>query len=269
MNRKCPIPSECQRALAGAVLVMMCADIHAADLANPAVVVPPARLSVGASYNLEGCSISNRAVPSLLNRYEARISYSPFSFVNVGVDGGACQMDVAGDTTATDTVGIFHGGYGFSGGAHLKLGTPFFLNNIVSAMGILRGGIFSSKNDAGTEYGGSDVAGAVGLQFHIPNFGYVTAGSEVYLILGKTTDYLGNKGYYSNVNNVRGWLAIDCFPSQVLNAKNLFYVSLEMTVSPKVRFNDRAPVEEFGVSVSIGVVTPRLYGQQSEVDWKP
>ena len=213
--------------------------MHAADLANPTVVIPPARLSVGASYNLGGYSITNRAVPSLINRFEARLSYSPFSFVNFGVDAGTSQMDVAGDTSTTDTVGIFHGGYGFSGGAHLKLGTPFFFNNILAVMGIVRGGIFSSKSDAGTEYGGTDIAGAAGLQFHIQNFGYITAGSEVYMILGKTTDYLGNKGNYSNVNNVRGWLAIDYFPAQMLNAKNLFYVSLEMTVSPKVRFNEQ------------------------------
>jgi|WetSurMetagenome_2_1015567.scaffolds.fasta_scaffold00017_82 hypothetical protein len=252
-----------------AVFLIGTADIFAADLANPAVTIPAARLAVGASYNLGGYSISNRAVPSLLNRIEARVSYSPFSFLNFGIDGGASQMEVAADTTATDSIGTFHGDYGFSGGAHLKLGTPFFFKDLVSIIGIVRGSLFSSKNDAGTTYGGTDIAGAAGLQFHIQGIGYITAGSEVYLIFGKSTDYLGVSRVYSNVNNVRGWLAVDFFPTQMLNSKNLFYISLEMSVSPKVRFNDRAPVEEFGFSVSAGVITPRLYGQQSEIDWKP
>jgi len=89
------------------------------------------------------------------------------------------------------------------------------------------------------------------------------------LIEGKNTDYEGATGSYSNVNNVRGWLAVDYFPSDKFNNKNTFYVSAELTVSPKISFNGRAPVEEMSFSVSIGAITPRLYGEQSDVEWKP
>jgi hypothetical protein len=246
-----------------------CIGTYAANLSNPSVLMPPARLSVGASYDLGGYTITNRAVPGMMNRFQARLSYSPFSFVNFGIDGGASQMEVVGDTTAADTFGIFHGGYGFSGGGHLKLGTPFFFNNVMCGIGILQGGIFSSKNSAGTIYRGTDACGGLGLQFHVPSFGYITIGSQAYLILGKTTDFSGKQGYYSNVNNVRGWLAIDYFPPELPSSKNLFYLSFEMSVSPKARFNARAPVQEIGFSVSIGSITPRLYGQETSEEWKP
>ncbi len=248
---------------------LACADVHAVNLADPPVLIPPARVAVGLSYDLGGYPITNRAVPTIMNRFQAQVSYAPFSFLNFGVDGGATQMDVAGDTTAQDTFGVFHGGYEFSGGAHLKLGTPFFFDNLVSVVGIAHGSVFSSKNSAGTTYGGMDGAGAVGLQFHISNFGYVTAGSELYLISGKTTDYNGVKGNYSNVNNVRGWLAVDYFPPEKMNSQNSFYVSLEMSVAPKATFDGRAPIQEMSFSVSIGAVTPRLYGQKSDAEWKP
>jgi hypothetical protein len=205
----------------------------------------------------------------MMNRIQARLSYSPFSFVNFGIDAGASQMEVAGDTTPADTFGIFHGGYAFSGGGHIKLGTPFFFNNLVCGIGIFQGTVFSSQNNSGTTYGGTDACGGLGLQFHVPSFGYVTVGSQVYLIMGKTTDFSGKQGTYSNVNNVRGWLAIDYFPPALPSSKNLFYLSFEMSVSPKARFNARAPVQEIGFSVSIGSITPRLYGQESSEEWQP
>jgi hypothetical protein len=243
--------------------------IPASNLADPTVLVQAARLSAGASYDLGGFSLTNDSVPCILNRFEARMSYAPFSFVNFGIDAGATQMEVAGDTTATDTIGIFHGKYAFSGGGHLKLGTPFFFNDLLSAVGILHGTYFSSKNNAGTVYSGIDANGGVGLQFHIRDFGYVTAGSSVYLIFGKNKSYDGQAGKYSNINNVRGWLAIDYFPTIAAGSKNLLYISLELTASPKATFNGRAPVQEMSVSVSIGSITRKLYGQESEVEWKP
>jgi hypothetical protein len=241
----------------------------ASNLADPAAMVPAARMSVGASYDLGGFTITNDSVPCMMNRFMARMSFSPFSLLNFGIDAGATQMEIAGDTTARDTIGIFHGKYEFSGGGHLKLATPFYFNDLVCAVGILHGTYFSSKNNAGTVYGGMDANGGVGLQFHIHDFGYVTAGSSVYMIFGKNKSYTGQTGKYSNLNNVRGWLAIDYFPQAAAGSKNLLYISLEATVSPKATFNDRAPVQEMSVSVSIGSISRRLYGETSDVEWRP
>jgi hypothetical protein len=244
-------------------------DVSASNLADPAVLVPIARLSVGASYDLDGFSITNDTVPCITNRFQARLSFSPFSFVNFGVDAGVMQMEVAGDTTPADTFSVFHGKYGVCGGAHVKLGTPFFYNGLVSAIGIFQGTYFSTENPAGALYGGTDANGGIGLQFHVRNFGYITAGSSVYLIFGKNRSYTGQEGRYSNINNVRGWLAIDYFPTLAMESKNLMYISLEVTVAPKATFDERAPIQEMSVSVSIGSISRRLYGETSEVEWKP
>jgi uncharacterized protein (DUF2141 family) len=253
-----------------AAMAIACASLSAANLANPTVLIPAARIGLGASYDLDGATITNNKVPAVFNRFMGRVSYAPFSFLNIGLDAGASQIDVAADTTSTDTIGLFHGGYGFSGGGHVKFGTPFFFNDLVRGIGIFQGTIFSSKNDAGAVYGGEDATGALGLQFHIPAFGYVTAGSKACLIHGKNKSYLGNEGKYSNVNNVRGWLAIDYFPPmEKFSSKNLLYLSCELSVSPKVKFNARAPVQEIGFSFSVGSITPRLYGQPSEVELNP
>lgn len=262
--------SRFETAVATAVgILVFSMPISAANLANPTVLMPPARLSIGGSYDLGGYTITNREVPAMLNRIQGRLSYSPLPFVNFGIDGGASQMEVAGDTTATDTIGIFHGKYAFSGGGHLKLGTPFFFNNILAAIGIVQGGIFSSMNNAGTSYKGTDVCGGLGLQFHVPSFGYITVGSQAYLIMGKTIDFSGRTGYYSNINNVRGWLAIDFFPPPLPSSKNLFYLSIEATVAPKVRFNARAPIQEMSFSISVGSITPQLYGKETSEEWVP
>ncbi len=244
-------------------------SVSASNLADPAVLIPPARFAIGASYDLGGFAITNDSVPCLLNRFEARVAFSPCSFSNFGSDAGAAQMEVAGDTTSIDTIGIFHGKYAFCGGGHLKLGTPFFFNDLASAVGILHGSYFSSQNSAGTLYKGVDADGGVGLQFHIHDFGYITAGSSVYLIFGKNKSYSGQEGKYSNINNVRGWLAIDYFPAAAASSKNLMYISLELTASPKATFNGRAPIQEMSVSVSIGSITRKLYGEVSEIEWKP
>jgi hypothetical protein len=243
--------------------------VFASNLADPAMLIPPARFAVGASYDLGGFTITNDSVPCLLNRVEARVSFSPFSFINFGIDAGAAQMEVAGDTTRTDTIGIFHGKYAFSGGGHLKLGTPFFFKDLMSVVGIFHGSYFSSESNAGTLYKGVDANGGAGLQFHIHDFGYITVGSSVYLIFGKNKSYSGQEGVYSNINNVRGWLAIDYFPAAAASSKNLMYISLELTAAPKATFNGRAPIQEMSVSVSIGSITRKLYGENSEIEWKP
>jgi len=239
------------------------------NLSNPLVLMPQARIAVGASYMLGGYSLTNREVPSIFNRFYGSVSYAPVSFCNFGIDAGATQLEVAGDTTSVDTFGIFHGEYGFSGGGHIKLGTPFLFNNLLAIIAIFHGTTFSSKNNNGTIYSGLDACGGIGVQFHISSFGYITAGSQIYLITGKNKNYLGQKGYYSNVNNMRVWIGFDYFPKANIETKNLLYVSFETAISPKVKFNARAPVEEISFSVSVGSVTPQLYGKKTEIDWNP
>ncbi len=242
----------------------------ASNLADPAVIIPPDRIAAGVSYHAGGYSITNDTVPCILNRIMANISYSPFQHVTIGISAGATQMDIAKDTTAKDTFGLYHSGYGFSGGAHLSVGTPMYFNNSLGLVGILQGTYFSTKNDLGAMYSGLDANGGLGLQYHVSDFGYITAGSSVYMIFGKNKGYNGAEGKYSNINNVRGWLAIDYFPPQPMGSKNLMYISLELFVSPKVKFNDsRAPLQEMGFSISIGSITRKLTQEQTEVEWKP
>jgi hypothetical protein len=253
-------------ALAVAFLI---SGLSASNLAGPASLFPVARIALAGSYDLGGYTIANDSVPCMMNRFQGSLTYAPFSFLNFGVDAGASQMEVAGDTTAADTIGIFHGDYGFSGGAHFVLGTPFFYNDLFRIICIGKATIFSSKNKEGAVYGGKDGAGAIGLQFHVHRFGYITAGPQVYLIEGENKSYTGDKRRYSNSNNVRGWVAIDFFPPDKLMSSNIFFISLEMSLSPKARFNKRVPVQEIGFSISFGSITKRLYGVESDVEWSP
>jgi hypothetical protein len=241
-----------------------------ANLADPAVILPVARVALGASYDLGGHTITNDSVPALMNRFHGSLSWSPFTFLNIGIDAGVTQMDVAGDTTTRDSIGLFHGDYGFSGGLHLKLGTHFFHDDLVRIIGIGQVAYFSSKNKEGALYSGKDGAGVVGLQFHIPHFGYVTAGPQLYLIMGENKSYNSTaKHKYSNINNLRGWLAIDYFPQEKSLSSNKLFVSIEMSVAPKITFDKRAPLQECGFSISFGSITKRLYGEESDVEWAP
>ena len=239
---------------------------NAANLANPATPFPEARIAVGASYHLGGYTLTNQELPSLFNRIHARVSYSPIKYVSFGVDGGTIQIDVE---RTSDSAATFNGKFGYSGGGHLKLATPAFLKQRLSFVALGQGTIFKSVNKFNAEYAGKDATGAVGIQLHIPGFGYITAGPWVYLIFGKNKSFDGTTSEYSNINNVRGWLAIDYFPKMKELSNNKPYISLEFSVSPKANYSERIPVQEFSVSVSIGSITNRLYGTQSDVEWSP
>lgn len=242
----------------------------AANLADPAGLLPVARVALGASYDLGGYTITNDSVPAIMNRFHGSLTWSPFIFMNIGIDAGASQMDVSGDTTAKDSIGIFHGNYGFSGGLHVKLGTRFFYDDLVRIIGIGQATYFSTTNKDGAIYSGKDGAGMLGLQFHVPHFGYVTAGPQLYLINGENKSYNSSvKHKYSNINNLRGWLAIDYFPQEKSLSNNKVFLSFEMSVSPKVAFDKRAPLQECSFSISFGSITKRLYGEESDVEWAP
>jgi hypothetical protein len=251
------------------LLIALSSNVFSSSLSEPATIIPVARVALGGSYELGGYTITNDSVPCLLNRFQGFVTFAPFSFLNVGIDAGVSQMDVSDDTTARDTIGVFHGDYGFSGGVHVRLGTPFYYNGLFRCIGIGKATIFSSKNKDGAAYGGKDGSGAVGLQFHVPRFGFITVGPQVYLMEGENKSYFGAKHRYSNLNNVRGWLAIDFFPPDKLKSSNKFFISLEVSLSPKAGFGDRVPVREMSFSINFGSITKRLYGQESDVEWSP
>lgn len=245
--------------------------VTASNLANPAAAFPEGRIAVGASYHLGGYTITNKNVPALFNRFCGRVEFAPLKYLAFGADLGAIQIDVDRYIVPgkQDTIPVFHGNYGFSGGGHLKLATPAFAHDIISFVAITQATLFNSSNSHGASYGGKDGVGAVGMQFHIPHFGYITAGPWVYLIRGENKSFNGKTGTYSNSNNVRGWMAIDFFPNLHEVSNNTPYFSLEFSISPEADYSKRLPVQEFSISLSIGSITGRLFGVESSVPWKP
>jgi hypothetical protein len=251
------------------IIFCVAAAAMASNLANPAAAIPEARVAIGASYHLGGYTLTNKEIPSIFNRLHARVHYAPLNFLGIGVDLGAMQLDVDRYVIKSDTVPLFHGKFGFSGGAHLKVSTPPFLKERLSIVGIGQATYFLSKNKYDASYSGFDGTGAIGLQFHIPGFGYITAGPLLYLIQGENKSYTGEESFFSNANNLRGWLSIDFFPKFKDETSNKSYLSLELSISPKANASSRVPVQEFSISISLGSVTGRLYGVESGLDWEP
>jgi hypothetical protein len=250
-----------------AITGMVCACAGSAlalDLAEPAVVIPPARMSIGLSYHVGGYTITNDKVPAILNRIMANASFAPLTFAEIGIDLGATQMEVAGLHTTSDTIGAFHGDYRFSGGGHLKLSTPFFFKNYMAIIGIGEVTYFSSQNGNSAEYSAIDGAGALGVQFRIPQFGFISGGAKLYLMDGNNKSYDGATHKFANVNNLRGWLAIDFVPDHKGDVKGKPYFSAECSVAPGVKFTDSVPLEEIAFSLSVGWISPRLYGEEPE-----
>ncbi|HEX2956368.1 MAG TPA: hypothetical protein VHO70_06045 [Chitinispirillaceae bacterium] len=251
------------------LLLITVSIVYGSNLANPAVSVPVSRITIGASYLASGYTITNLEIPSLFNRIHARVEYSLLSNVSIGVDIGVTQIDVDKYAIGEDSFPVFHGKFGFSGGAHLKVSTPFILKNTLALTCIGNATTYSSKNTDGAMYGGFDGAGAIGLQLHIKRFGYISAGPMMYLIKGNNESYDGIKGKYSNINNLRGWLAIDFFPDLKEMSSNKPFITLEITASPEADYSKRIPLQEFSVSLCIGSVSKRLRGIENGVEWKP
>lgn len=244
-------------------------SLYASNLVNPLAPIPGARIGIGVSYGLGGHTITNREIPCLLNRMQVRLNYSPIVYANIGVDVGLAQMDVASDTLGVSITGLFHGKFKFSYGANLKLSSPLF-RDIIGVIGIGQGTYFSSEDENGALYSGYDGAGAIGILFHIKNIGYAAVGSKLYLIKGTNKSYNSDvEQNYSNINNLRGWVAFDYFPRMKKISKQIPYFTLEVSVAPGASFGKRAPVQELSFSFSLGIITKRLYKKTSSLDWHP
>jgi hypothetical protein len=237
---------------------------NASNLANPASALPTANILVGASYYLGGYSLTNQEVPSMFNRFHGRIDFAPADFVSFGVDLGTTQIDVDQYTSGTDTIGLFHGNYGFSGGAHLKLSSPSFFKDMISVFTIAQGTMFTSENTSNASYGGYDGCGVVGFQFRIPKFGYISIGPMVYVIQGEAQGADKRKEFYSNVNNLRGWIAFDYHLKSTELSKGSAYISLEFSASPSANTSDRIPIQDFSIAISIGFISGKIYGEDKQ-----
>ncbi len=251
------------------MMVLSLSESNASNLANPVTPIPEARIGIGVSYHLGGYTITNFEIPALMNRIHARVTYSPFVFFNIGADAGVSQMEVAPDTVDTLVYEVFHGNYKFSFGVHIKVSSPLF-KDLIGAVGIAQGTRFSSENKAGAVYSGFDGAAAAGILFHIKNFGYIAGGAKLYVIKGKNRAFNSKKdNFYSNVNNIRGWVAIDYFPKIKAVSKYIPYISFEVSIAPDVAFGEKAPIQEISFSLAVGSVTKRLYGETKEMEWHP
>lgn len=253
-----------------AALVSLLAEtVFSSNLATPGVNIPEARVSIGVSYHLGGYTITNKAIPSIWNRLHSRVEYAPLNLMSIGIELGATQIDVDQYFINSDTLPGFHGKFGLSGGADLKLSSPAFIKDRLRFTCISKASFFSSKNNHSAKYKGIDGTAVLGLQIHIPGFGYVTTGPLLYLIDGKSISYTGKEAFFSNTNNLRGWIAIDFFPHLKEITTNKPFVSLEISVSPEIDYSKRVPVQEFSVSLSVGSITQRLYGIANDIEWEP
>lgn len=248
------------------VLCVFLVPLSAATLVNPLAPFPGPRVAVGFGYHLDGISIGDRAVPAIINRIAARTSFSPVEFVNIGLEGGAAQMEVASDSSIYPALPVFHGNYKFSYAGSLKLSTPL-LKETAGLFGVVKGGHFGSEDSKKAGYSCYDATGVVGLLFHIPRFGYAAIGPRLYYIKGEAENSDGTKHNFNNVNNMQGWAAVEWFPKT--SSGSIPYITAEISFGPKVSFGDRTPVNEFSFSIGIGAVTKRLSGEVSELEWHP
>jgi hypothetical protein len=239
------------------LLLCAAAASFGANLANPAAQAGTARMYFGASYFVGGSDITNLEIPMIMNRLNMRVGYAPVSYVNFGADLGLPLISVE----EYNRTPVFDGDFGWSAGGHLKLSTPYILGRVaVLALGNIN--VFRSTNKGGAYYGGTDLAAAGGLQFKLPARHCLSLGPQFYMIMGKNKGFEEKtEGTYSNVNNMRAWLAYEYLPADVFGGEYKPYMSLELTASPKICASKRVPVKEFSVSVSVGIITKRLYGE--------
>ncbi len=252
-----------------AVIVCVSLNTEADNLANPLAPLPPARVAVGVSYNFEGHTITNMEVNSVMNRILLRGTYSPLEYIDIGAGLGAGNTEVESFTTSQDRYSpVFQGKYSFAWELSLQLTTPM-LNDMFGLTSIINGSGFSSENDEKAEYSGHNATGGVGMLFHIPNIGYASAGARMHLIRGTSRSYSGKKGSFSNINNLRGWIAFEYYPKLENSNKTVPYLGIEVSLSPDAGVGGSVPIKDMGISLVIGAVTKRLYGKHEGAEWRP
>jgi hypothetical protein len=236
--------------------IMTCS--FAANVANPGSLQSGANISAGASYHLGGYTLTNKKIPALFNRFHGRFDYTPWQFLSLGIDLGTIQLDVERYTSGTQSIGLFHGKYGFSGGAHLRLATPYIIKQSTSVFMFGQATMFKSKNEYEESYEGIDGTGVIAIQLKLGKIGAVSIGPLVYLIEGENKSRSGIINTYSNINNVRGWIAFDYLIVNKDNPDSKTYITLEFSASPKANYSKRIPIQEFSVSLAAGFISGKL-----------
>lgn len=260
--------NDVKKIVARVLPLLLCAAAAAfgANLASPAAQAGTARMYFGASYFVGGADVTNLEIPLIMNRLNMRIGYAPISYVNFGADFGLPLISVERYMGARDSVPVFDGRFGWSGGGHLKLSSPYLFNRVAAlAQGNIN--VFRSTNKQHAYYGGTDIAAAAGLQFRLPAGHVLSLGPQFYTIMGKNKGFDGVKGTYSNVHNMRAWIAYEYLPVDIFGGEHKPFMSFEFTASPEINGSRRVPVREFSVSASVGIITKRLYGDGKAEDY--
>lgn len=219
----------------------------------------PSQISLACYYDHSGQDVFEDGYPSILNSTGFSVDYAPWTYVQVGVFGGAAEFDVALPESRLEEADAhsYNTDYKITGGGSLKLATPRFASGTTRAVAFGSAMYLNSEDDAGNSKKGNLYNAGATIQYLFRDRLNFVLGGEFYALDGEQMS--GSGGYrafgFSRpagiVDFMRGIVGFEYF----FKGANRPFVSVAFRPTGSIGWHDELGLRGGSVSISLGAMT--------------
>lgn len=218
----------------------------------------PSQVALSVFYDHSGQDVYLDPAPSVLNTTGLSVDYGPWQYLQVGLYGGAAELDIAvPEAKVSDTSAhSFNTNYTVFGGVSGKLATPHFAANMLRGVGY---GSLGYVNNSDANKNNRMVfvynAGA-SIQCLLMTRLNLILGGEFYAFEGtqknsKVADQpFGVSAPNGTADYFRGLIGVEYF----FKGKNKPFVSVAFRPTPNIGWNDDLGISNASISISLGAI---------------
>jgi hypothetical protein len=218
----------------------------------------PAQVSLGAFFDHSGQDLFIDSYPSVLNSTGLSLDYAPWTFIQMGIFGGAGELDVAiPESRSTDTSArAFNTNYKPYGGISGRLATPRFASGTMRAVAFGTAAALESSDKFGNSKTPFVFSGGASLQFMVWNKLNFVLGSEYYAWIGEQISARGNVEPFGlsepsgPVDHIRGLIGVEYF----FKGLNRPFISVAFRPSSLLGWDDKLGLRNGSISISLGAM---------------
>jgi hypothetical protein len=219
----------------------------------------PSQVSLSAYFDHSGQDLFLDPAASVFNSTGMSLDYGPWPFIQVGLFGGATELDVAlSDTRKNDSGAYaFNTDYALSAGASLKLATPRFAGGTTRAVAYGAAMYFDNEDAIGNGKLGMFYNTGATLQYLFRNRLNLVVGGEFFAVVGeqRTGRSGGEEPFGLNqaggtVDMLRGVVGVEWY----FKGKNNPFVSVAFRPSGSTGWDDDLGLRGGSISVSLGAM---------------
>ncbi len=218
----------------------------------------PAQVSLGLFFDHSGQDIFEEGFPSVINSTGLSVDYAPWSFIQLGIFGGAAEFDNAlPDALQSDSSKhSYNSDYQMMGGASGKLATPRFAANTTRAVAFGALTFINSTDGLGNGRQGFIYNAGATMQFMLWDKLNLALGGEFYAIDGTQKTALGDTGPFGInapdgiVDYFRGIVGLEYY----FSGRNRPFISIAFRPTGSLGWHDQLGLRGASISVTLGAM---------------